>query len=406
MPCGAILRRFPRLNKDFELATKLLHADDEAHSEANVAPAISVSTTFRAPKPVKLEYPSEPDVSNPQRHIYSRYTTPVSTRVEKVLSALLGANAVTFASGIAATYSALVHLNPKRLAIRGGYHGVHVSIDVYKKSKPTLELIDIDDDFEPGDICWIETPLNPTGEARNLKHYADKVHAAGGRLVVDSTFAPPPIQDPFIWGADVVLHSGTKYLGGHSDLLCGVLAVKSQEEWQALWHLRTFLGNMMGSLESFLLLRSLRTLELRATRQSANGAALAQWLHKISQTPVGQSWDGVRGGSIKQVWHATLQDEKDQEWIKKQMPGGGPACFSILLDDPNEARVLPYLLKLFTPATSLGGVESLIEQRYLSDPGADKRLLRLSIGLENVEDLKEDLRQALNGVAAKVKARL
>ncbi|CAE6395505.1 hypothetical protein BN14_08045 [Rhizoctonia solani AG-1 IB] len=163
---------------------------------------------------------------------------------------------------------------------------------------------------------------------------------------------------------------------------------------------------MMGSLESFLLLRSLRTLELRVTRQAANGTALAQWLHKISQTPVGQSWDGVRGGSIRHVWHSTLQDQKDQEWIKKQMPGGGPACFSIMLDDPNEARVLPYMLKLFTPATSLGGVESLIEQRHLSDPGADKRLIRLSIGLENLEDLKEDLRQALNGVSAKVKARL
>ncbi|CAE6412018.1 unnamed protein product [Rhizoctonia solani] len=373
------------MSKNLELATILLHADDEAHSEVNVAPAISVSTTFRAPGPVKLEYPDEPDVSSPQRHIYSRYTTPISTRVEKVLSALLGAHAITYASGIAATYAALVHLNPKRLAIRDGYHGVHVSIDVYKKAKPELELIDIDDDFRPGDVCWVETPLNPTGEARNLKYYAEKIHAIGGRLIVDSTFAPPPIQDPFVWGADVVLHSGTKYLGGHSDLLCGVLA---------------------GSLESFLLLRSLRTLELRATRQATNGAALAQWLHKVSQTPAGQSWDGVRGGSIRHVWHATLQDQKDQEWIKKQMPGGGPACFSIMLDDPNEARVLPYMLKLFTPATSLGGVESLVEQRHLSDPGADKRLIRLSIGLENLEDLKEDLRQALNGVSAKVKARL
>ncbi|KAF8681421.1 Cystathionine gamma-synthase [Rhizoctonia solani] len=400
------------MSQNLELATRLLHADDEAHSEVNVAPAISVSTTFRAPGPVKLEYPDEPDVTSPQRHIYSRYTTPISTRVEKVLSALLGGHAITYASGIAATYSALVHLNPKRLAIRDGYHGVHVSIDVYKKAKPELEIIDIDDEFKPGDLCWVETPLNPTGEVRNLKYYAEKqVHAVGGRLIVDSTFAPPPIQDPFAWGADVVLHSGgqftwTKYLGGHSDLLCGVLAVRDLEEWRALWHNRTFMGNMMGSLESFLLLRSLRTLELRATRQAENGAALAQWLHRVSQTPAGQSWDGVRGGSIKHVWHATLQGQKDQGWIKKQMPGGGPACFSFMLDDPNEARVLPYMLKLFTPATSLGGVESLIEQRYLSDAGADKRLIRLSVGLENLEDLKEDLRQALNGVPAKVKARL
>ncbi|CCO33863.1 hypothetical protein BN14_07949 [Rhizoctonia solani AG-1 IB] len=267
------------MSKHLGLTTKLLHADDGSHSEASIAPSISVSTTFREPIPAKLEYPSDPDPSTPDRHIYSRYTTPVSTRVEK------DAHAITYASGIAATTTALVHLNPKRLAIRDGYHGVHVSIGVYKKTRPDLELIDIDDEFRQGDICWIETPLNPTGEARNLRHYADKVHAAGGRLVVDSTFAPPPLQDAFTSGADIVLHSATKYLGGHSDLLCGVLAVKDLQEWHALWHLRTFTGNMMGSLESFLLLRSLKTFELRITRQAASGEALAQWLHKISQTP-------------------------------------------------------------------------------------------------------------------------
>ncbi|CAE6462854.1 unnamed protein product [Rhizoctonia solani] len=381
------------MSKNLSLTTRLIHADDGARSEPNIAPSISVSTTFREPIPEKLEYPSDPDPSSPERHIYSRYTTPVSTRVEKVLSALLDAHAITYASGIAATTAALTHLNPKRLAIRNGYHGVHVSIGVYKKTHPDLKLFDVDDDFKPGDICWIETPLNPTGEARNIKYYADKVHAVGGRLVVDSTFAPPPLQDPFAWGADIVLHSATKYLGGHSDLLTGVLAVKDLEEWHAL---------IQGSLESFLLLRSLRTLELRVTRQAASGEALAQWLHKVSQTPVGETWDGVRGGIIKRVWHATLQ-EQDQEWVKKQMPGGGPACFMIMLEDPNEARLLPYLLELFTPATSLGGVESLIEQRYLSDPKEDKRLLRLSVGLEGVEDLKEDLRQGLNKVTKKVK---
>ncbi|KAG9084918.1 hypothetical protein FS749_004833 [Ceratobasidium sp. UAMH 11750] len=317
-----------------------------------------------------------------------------------------GAYALTYASGLAATYAAIVHLNPRRIAIRDGYHGVHCSIDVFKKTRPEMKIIDIDDIFEEGDLCWVETPLNPTGEARNLRHYADKVHAVGGRLIVDSTFAPPPIQDAFSCGADIVLHSGTKYLGGHSDLLCGVLAVKDLEEWRALWHNRTFMGNMMGSLESFLLLRSLRTLELRVTRQAANGTALAQWLHKISQTPAGQSWDGVRGGVIKRVWHASLQDARDQEWIKKQMPGGGPACFALMLEDPNEARLLPHLLKLFAPATSLGGVESLAEQRFVSDPGADKRLLRISVGIEDVEDLKGDLRRALNEVGEKVKARL
>ncbi|KAG9104728.1 hypothetical protein FRC06_011622 [Ceratobasidium sp. 370] len=389
-----------------KLATALIHADDEVHGEANIAPSISVSTTFRNPAPEKLEFAPEPDAAFPKRHVYSRYTTPMSTRVESVLSSLLGAHALTYASGLAATYAAIVHVNPRRIAIKDGYHGVHSSIEVFKKTKPELKIVDIDDTFEEGDLCWVETPLNPTGEARNLRYYADKASSGLSFCQIDSTFAPPPIQDPFSCGADIVLHSGTKYLGGHSDLLCGVLAVKDLEEWRALWHNRTFTGNMMGSLESFLLLRSLRTLELRVTRQAANGAALAQWLHKVSQIPAGQSWDGVRGGAIKHVWHATLQGERDQEWIKKQMPGGGPACFALMLEDPNEARLLPHLLRLFAPATSLGGVESLAEQRYVSDPGADKRLLRISVGIEDVEDLKEDLRRALNEVGEKVKARL
>ncbi|QRV93284.1 Cys/Met metabolism PLP-dependent enzyme [Ceratobasidium sp. AG-Ba] len=394
------------MSEYYKLATKLIHADDGTRNDSHIAPSISVSTTFRDPAPVKLEYGPEPDEAVPDRHVYSRYTTPVRTSVESVLTSLLvRCTRDNLCIGHRSDICILVHTNPKRLAIKDGYHGVHAAISLYQKTKPELKLIDIDDQFEEGDICWIETPLNPTGEARNLKYYADKVHAVGGRLIVDSTFGPPPVQDPFEWGADIVLHSATKYLGGHSDLLCGVLAVKDLEEWRTLWHSRTFMGNTLGSLEAFLLLRSLRTFELRVTRQMATGSVLAQWLHKVSQTPAGQSWDGVRGGVVKRVWHATLQEE-GQEWIKKQMPGGGPACFTIMLEDENEARLLPYLLKLFAPATSLGGVESLMEQRFLSDPSSDKRLLRISVGLEDLEDLKNDLRKGFNEVSEKVQERL
>lgn len=107
-----------------------------------------------------------------------------------------------------------------------------------------------------------------------------KVHAVGGKLIVDSTFAPPPLQYPFKWGADMIMHSGTKYFGGHSDLLCGVLITKTREEWYPLWNDRTYIGNTPGNLESWLLLRSLRTLHLRVPRQSENATALAGWLAK------------------------------------------------------------------------------------------------------------------------------
>ncbi|OSD04341.1 cystathionine gamma-synthase [Trametes coccinea BRFM310] len=383
--------------------TQLVHADDELHGP-EVAPSVSVSTTFRAPNP--LETPKEEfDMWNPKNHIYSRYTQGVTTRVERVLSKINDGYAITFASGLAASYAALVYFKPKRIAISGGYFGCHATIDVYKRSRQTeLPLISIDDDFQPGDLCWLETPLNPTGEARDIKYYADKVHAAGGWLLVDSTFAPPPIQYPFKWGADLVMHSGTKYFGGHSDLLCGVLVAPTREKWNELGHIRTFLGNMMGSLEAWLLLRSLRTLHLRVPRQSENAYGLAQWLSKATG---GKAYDGIPAGIVAKVWHSSLQGVDARGFDPKtQLEGGWNATFAILLTDKEYATRLPFALKYFVPATSLGGVESLIEQRANLDTTADPRLVRISVGVEDLEDLKDDLRRAFQEIASKVKAKL
>ncbi|KAL1944242.1 hypothetical protein VTO73DRAFT_3427 [Trametes versicolor] len=384
--------------------TQLIHADDELHG-AEVAPSISVSTTFRAPNPLETTDADEFDVWNPTRHIYSRYTQNVSGRAERVLSKINDGYAITLASGLAATYAALVYFKPKRIAITGGYHGCHASIDVYKRTRETeLPLIGIDDEFQPGDLCWLETPLNPTGEARDIKYYADKVHAAGGWLLVDSTFAPPPIQYPFKWGADIIMHSGTKYFGGHSDLLCGVLVAPTLEKWKELWYIRTFLGNMMGSLESWLLLRSLRTLHLRVPRQSENAYELAQWLSKAAG---GKSSDGIPAGIIEKVWHSSLQGVDARGFDPKtQLEGGWNPTFALITTKEVYAALLPHTVKYFIPATSLGGVESLIEQRIHSDPGADPRLIRISVGIEDVEDLKNDLRRAFQEILEHPKAKL
>ncbi|KAI0650648.1 cystathionine gamma-synthase [Trametes meyenii] len=381
----------------------LVHADDEFHGP-EVAPSISVSTTFRAANP--LEVPKEEfDTWNPTRHLYSRYTQNVSTRAERVLSKINDGYAITFSSGLAASYAALVYFKPKRVAITAGYHGCHATIDVYKRSRNAeLPIIGIDDDFQPGDLCWLETPLNPTGEARDIKYYADKVHAAGGWLLVDSTFAPPPIQYPFKWGADIVMHSGTKYFGGHSDLLCGVLVARTLEQWKELWHVRTFLGNPLGSFEAWLLLRSLRTLHLRVPRQSESAFGLAQWL---AQAAGGKAADGIPAGVIDKVWHSSLQGVDARGFDpRSQLEGGWNPTFAILLTNEKYAALLPHSLKLFIPATSLGGVESLIEQRVHSDPGADPRLIRISVGVEDFEDLKDDLRKAFQEIAKSLKAKL
>ncbi|KAF9006477.1 cystathionine gamma-synthase [Cyathus striatus] len=379
--------------------TVLIHGDAAVNSVgAEVVPSISVTTTFRASHPDENVVPeAERDLRNPQRHIYSRYTQNVSTRAEHILSEINDGYALTYASGLAASYAALVYFKPKRIAITGGYHGCHATIEVYKKSRDAkLEMIDLDDEYQPGDLCWLETPLNPTGESRDIKYYADKVHKVGGKILVDSTFGPPPLQYPFKFGADCILHSGTKYFGGHSDLLCGVLIVKSKGEWDTLHADRIFLGSMMGSLESWLLLRSLRTLHLRVPRQSQTATKLAQWLKAIADTSENQTYDGVQGGIIQQVWHSSLQGSDKRGFNPAtQMEGGWNATFSILLSKSKYASHFPHVLKFFIPATSLGGVESLAEYRLHSDPGADPRLVRLSIGVEDFEDLKADLRQGL-----------
>lgn len=380
--------------------TDLIHGDAGvlATDRKEVSPSISVTTTFRAPKPEeKASEEWDLDLQNPARHVYSRYTQDVSTRVEHILSKINEGHAITYSSGLSAAYAALVFLQPKRIAIRGGYHGCHATIDVFKKTRGAdVALIDIDDEYKPGDICWLETPVNPYGDSRDIRYYADKIHKVGGKLLVDSTFAPPPLQYPFKFGADVVFHSGTKYFGGHSDLLAGVIIVQDKKDWNTLHVDRTYLGSMMGSLESWLMLRSLKTLHLRVPRQSETATAIAQWLHQISVTPTGKQYDGVPGGLITKVWHSSLQGTDARGFDPKtQMEGGFNATFSFLTETIPQAEQLPHLLHYFVPATSLGGVESLIERRLHSDPGADPKLIRVSIGVEELEDLKSDLRQAL-----------
>ena len=248
-----------------------------------------------------------------------------------------------------------------------------------------------------GDVILLETPVNPLGVAFNIEEFAAKAHARGAYLIVDSTFAPPGLQDPFLWGADIVMHSGSKYFGGHSDLLCGVLATKRDDWAKQLFEDRIALGNVIGNLESWLGNRSLRTLDVRVQRASQNSAKLISWLHQALNTPspVASSEKFVVQKVLQKIYHASLQDEP---WLKKQMPNGFGPVFAIILQREEYTRILPSKLNFFQHATSLGGVESLIEWRALSDSRVDRKLLRVSVGLENWEDLKNDLMQAFKSL--------
>ncbi|KFA53552.1 hypothetical protein S40293_09139 [Stachybotrys chartarum IBT 40293] len=395
------------------LASRSVHADDGIASHRAVAPALHVSTTFRYNDDPDLLAPGgnvdvkeelggglvtdkAQDTAPKDSHVYSRHSHPNTTRLEAILTSVLGGPAITYASGLAAFHALLVHLNPGRIAMGEGYHGCHGVVGVLSRLSGLRKLpLDCDpSELRPGDVVHVETPLNPTGEATDLSFYAEMAHRAGAYLSVDATFGPPPLQDPFALGADVVMHSGTKYFGGHSDMLCGVLAVNPKHHgWVApLLNDRLLLGSVLGSLEGWLGIRSLRTLELRVTRQSATATALVSWLASEQRDAA-----SAVAATVERVQHASLQDAANVEnsWLRKQMPGGYGPVFAIWMKDAGLARRLPSKLRLFHHATSLGGVESLIEWRSMTDASVDPRLLRVSIGVEGLEDLKRDLQQAL-----------
>jgi cystathionine beta-lyase/cystathionine gamma-synthase len=339
--------------------------------------------------------------------VYSRHTAPNTTRFEAILSDILKGPSLSYASGLSAFHAMLVFLNPKRIAIRDGYHGCHGVIEVHQKLTG-LRKLDIDcptEELQAGDILHIETPLNPTGSAYNLKAYAEKAHSRGAFLTVDSTFGPPPLQDPFLWGADIVMHSGTKYIGGHSDMLCGILAVNPMRAkegwWDKLFEERLYLGNVMGSMEGWLGVRSLRTLELRVERQSQTATKLVAWLDNALNAEEPDRDPRVIRDVLGKIEHASLQkDDIKDGWLLKQMPNGYGPVFSITMKEQSFARRLPSKLQLFHHATSLGGVESLIEWRTMTDSSVDTRLLRVSIGVEGFGDLRDDLLQAFKALSA------
>lgn len=256
--------------------------------------------------------------------------------------------------------------------------------------------------LEKGDVILLETPVNPHGTSFNIEAFAEKAHARGAYLVVDSTFGPPGLQDPFAHGADIVLHSGSKYFGGHSDMLCGVLATK-RDDWITRLHAdRLVIGSVMGNMEGWLGVRSLRTLELRVQRQSQNATKLVAWFDdalRVENPSADGSAAAVLQASVAAITHSSLQRE-DMPWLSKQMPGGFTPVFSLLMKEERLAKGFPGKLKYFDHATSLGGVESLIEWRALTDTTVDRRLMRVSIGVENWEDLRDDMLDGLKALVS------
>lgn len=365
------------------LSTNAIHGADHLSTVTDVMPPINVSTTYKFDNDNLIPAADLP-VQDFEIPIYAREAHSNSAAVEAALGKMTGAHAVAYNSGLSAFHAAITYLNPKVLAIGGGYHGCHGVADIISRNY-NMKQVGLDE-FEKlgkGDVLHLETPINPHGTNYDIQYYADKAHAQGAYLLVDATFAPPPLQDPFLHGADMVMHSATKYFGGHSDLLAGVLLTKSKDVKYSLLMDKQFLGTNIANLESYLLLRSLRTFELRINQQIRNTELLLKAIV-----------DG-KFPAIKEIFHGSLQTD---EYIAKQVNGCTP-CFSIILQSEAMAKAFPKKLKYFHHATSLGGVESLVEWRAMSDTEIDTALVRVSVGVENSQDLIDDFTNALNEAA-------
>merc|ERR1719161_1510882 len=346
-----------------------------------------MSTTFTCPE-------------DGQGHVYSRISAPTRSRCEALLGAVEGtegnpAQAVLYSSGLAACFAVLNRLLPHRVAIAGGYHGTHLVISQLRRLSGNLNFeavslptpAEVGSRLSTGDVIWLETPINPTCDLQDIAAYAAAAKAVGGiHVVVDGTFAPPPIQRPLELGANVVLHATTKYLAGHSDVIGGALCVNDKELAEKLRQDRIALGSAPGNLETWLLMRSIRTVHLRVRQQSRTASALASWLHEATISPAKHHEKHGAAhplhGLVHAVHHPSLPTHPSHSVALKQMPGGFGGCFALELATEDAARALPGALTLFRNATSLGGVESLVEWRRKYDNAISPLLLRISIGLE------------------------
>ncbi|MBI2717689.1 MAG: aminotransferase class I/II-fold pyridoxal phosphate-dependent enzyme [Rhizobiales bacterium] len=356
-----------------------------------VVPPIHTSTT----------YARDENYQPKLRENYIRNGNPTLWQAEEAIAALeQGEAALLFASGMAAIATLTETIPPGAHVVAPDvmYYGTR---DWLKRldglGRIRLSLFDprhpaaLARSLEPGktDLLWIETPLNPTWDVIDIEAAAKAAHAAGAILAVDATASAAVTTRPLALGADLVFHSATKYLNGHSDVLAGVLVTgKSNARWKEIAGLRTKMGSPLPPLECFLLLRGLRTLVVRYRQASANALAIAQHFERHPR--------------VERLLYPGLTSHPGHAVALRQMTDGFGGMLSILVKGGlAEATRLCTSLRVIVPATSLGGVESLAEHRKLvegpTSPVPDN-LVRFSIGIEHPDDLIADIEQALAGL--------
>jgi cystathionine beta-lyase/cystathionine gamma-synthase len=377
-----------------KLATKIIHAgaEPDPSTGAIMIPIYQTSTYVQEGPAVNKGYE------------YARSQNPTRKALEDALAAIEDANfALSFGSGVAATDSVMKLLNPgdEVIAANDMYGGSYrLFTKVWERYGIVFHYVDttniknISTKVNPKTkLIWIETPTNPLMNITDIEAVAAISQPAGILLCVDNTFASPYLQNPLNLGADIVMHSATKYLGGHSDLIHGCLMMNDAHLREKLYFIQKSCGAVPGPMDCFLVLRGIKTLHVRMKQHCENGAAIAHWLRSHPK--------------VAKVFWPGFEDNIGYAIAKKQMRGfGGMLSFELKDENPDETKRVLSSTKLFSLAESLGGVESLINHpasmTHASIPreeriknGLKDSLIRISVGIEDVEDLIEDLKQAI-----------
>jgi len=379
------------------IETLAVHAGAEPDEiSGGVSPSIQMSTTFR-----------QDGVGKPRRGFeYGRSGNPTRQALEAAIAALEGgSHGLAYASGLAATQNVLYLLEPgERLILSDDAYGGtwRLASKVWSRYGVQTEAVNLCDlDALAASLAngpsvrmvWIETPTNPLMKVVDISAVARVAASAGALTVVDNTFATPFLQRPLELGADVVMHSATKYLSGHSDVISGLLVTSRDDLEERLRFHQNAAGAVPSPIDCWLVMRGMRTLAVRMERASSNAAAIAEWLAGRDE--------------VSTVYYPGLGSHPQHELVERQMRlPGAMLSFELKAGEP-AARRLVEATRLFTLAESLGAVESLIElpavMTHLSAAGSPLEvpagLVRLSVGIEAVEDLVEDLEGALRAPA-------
>lgn len=381
----------------------VLHGDAGLDDDTSVAPPVYPSATYKAGDAAAFREMAQ---TNRHARFYARYGSPTHARVEAIVAQLEGAPAaIALASGMAAMSTAvlaLVRAGDHVVAQRSHYMGTsQLAGEMLPRLGVATTIVDQHDvaAFERAltpatRLVLLESPSNPLLQLTDLAAVAAAARSHGAVTIADNTFATPLNQQPLALGVDLVVHSATKFLGGHHDLLAGIVA-GPKALIDRVWETAIVLGGTLGAFEAWLLLRGLRTLPLRVGRQNENAAAVARLL--------------ASHRAVSAVHYPGLENHPQHDLARRQMKGYGGVVSFELRGGMQAALAFMQRLQVFTQAVSLGGIESLamhaatvwagtLTEQQTLEAGVEPGLVRLSVGLEEPSDLAADLEQALAGL--------